>query len=178
MTSNNHHADGELLLMSGFKKQMLYISLISLAVVVYTFAEISFSNKYSHFSSVTPAQRGIKPNEDNANFLESLGDKYKLPTSETNLDRPKDGAMNDKSRLGIPTTNRKKPKHRHSRVVCVGSKECRALNNDLNHTHLLPSWDAQGPVISSRTRVSTSSSDVRDKDGVCGGVPRAKSKMT
>ncbi len=167
MTSNN---DNDLLQMSGFKKQMLYISLISLVVVACTFAEISFNNKFSQFSSVTAAQRDIIPKEDYTNSA-SLGGNFKLPNSLSNADRPNndESMSSDKSRLGVPLNNQEKEKQRHSRVVCLGSDEYHALDNNLQQKPLRPSWTPVKEVTSKTRRSSTSnSSDDKDEDGnVC-----------
>ena len=126
MTSPYHHSDGEMLLMSGFKKQMLYISLISLFVVACLFGEIiSFYGEFSHYSSVTAVQRGIKPKKVIVNSVS---------------------------------------KQRHSRVMCLDSEECSAQNSNLQQP-LRPPREPTVDITSSKTRLSTSSSDVRDKDG-------------
>jgi hypothetical protein len=163
MTSNNHHTDDQqllqFLLISGFTKQMMYVCLISLVAVAFTLFETSFSNKYSHYSSVAAARRGIKPNADRGeiNYSVSLGDaKYKILTSETKRYRPEDAH----SRLGTSPNNNMK--HHYSRVVCLVNEQCGALN-DFHQTQLRPSWDSVLD-ISAKTRLSSSSSDVRDGD--------------
>lgn len=162
MTSN----DSDSLQMSGFKKQMLYISLISAVVVACTFAEMSFNNKFSQFSSVTAAHRDIKTTKDRQDSA-PLGGNFKIPNNSLSIaDSPDHESTSDKSRLGIPLNNQKK-KRRHSRVVCLGSDECHALDNKLQQTRLRPSWE-RVVEATSRTQKSSSSSDVKDEDGhVC-----------
>ena len=104
MTSN----DSDSLQMSGFKKQMLYISLISAVVVACTFAEMSFKNKFSQFSSVTAAHRDIKTTKDRQDSA-PLGGNFKIPNNSLSIaDSPDHESTSDKSRLGIPLNNQKK----------------------------------------------------------------------
>jgi hypothetical protein len=182
MTSNNHHSDDDVVTivtltsehsdegdintaMSGFRKQVvLYMSLlVSLFVVASTLGELSFSSEYSHFSSITAVHRDFIK-KDNMNSASTSGTKVKVDRSNNNDDLE---YMDDISKLDVhPNNNQKPKKHRHSRVVCLDSEECRAVNNNMQPLQLQPSWE---PVVvnitSSKTRLSTGSSDVRDADG-------------
>ena len=158
MASNNRHGDSEqLMLLSGFRRQMIYISVISLAVVAYTFGEISFSKKHSHYSSVTTAQRGfIKSNDDDRSMI-LLGSKYKLATSES-----VNNADNLDTHTRTNNNNKNNTVHQHSRVVCLDGEGCSELNDE---KQLRSSWGTVRDNSSSKRLSSSSSDGIRDKDG-------------